>query len=206
MSTGKTLISVALAIVSITLSITFLIVALDVFNQIPPDENVLRVASGSMCVPYGEACPGRLGPSEPTLHVDDLIVVQAVDPEDLDADYPNSDIIAFSRPGGDIEDLITHRIAAKEVLDGEIFFYTKGDGNPVNKWPASITENEYDPWGRVSADRIVGKVVYINFPLLPMKITFIVFASCSVATGIGAAYLCFSLWSRTPTTRKSIEK
>jgi signal peptidase I len=192
-----------LALFSISLSVTFMVIALDIFKQIPPDKNVLRVATGSMCVPYGESCIGRLDPSEPTLHVDDLIVIEAVNPEDLNADYPNSDIITFSRPGGAIDDLITHRIAAKEVVDGELFFYTKGDGNPVNKWPDPINENEYDPWGRVSADRIVGKVVYINFPILPMKITFIIFAVSSAPTGIGAAYLFYYLRSNTTKSQKN---
>ena len=206
MSRSRIRIFVTLALVSIALSVTFMVIALDIFKQIPPDETVLRVATGSMCVPYGESCPGRLDPSEPTLHVDDLIVIEAVNPEDLNADYPNSDIITFSRPGGAIDDLITHRIAAKEVVDGELFFYTKGDGNPVNKWPDPTNENEYDPWGRVSADRIVGKVVYINFPFLPMKITFIVFAISSAATGIGAAYSFYYLRSNTTKSRKSIKE
>lgn len=205
MSRSRILISATIALASIALSVTFMVIALNIYCQIPPDENVLGVSTGSMCVPYGESCPRRLDASEPTLHVGDLIVIQAVDPEDLNTDYPNSDIITFSRPGGAIDDLITHRIAAREVVDGELFFYTKGDGNPVNKWPNPISEFEYDPWGRVSVDRIVGRVVYIDFPLLPMKITFIVFAICSFATGIGAVYLFFFLRSRTPKSRKSME-
>ncbi len=119
----------------------------------------LAVVTGSMCSPYDGACEGVTDIFERTLHVGDLIIVQGVDPEDLNAEYPNSDIIVFHRPNNP-DELIVHRIAAEKVIDGKLYFNTKGDGNPINKWPNPISETEYDPWGLVSADQVVGKVVF----------------------------------------------
>jgi signal peptidase I len=121
----------------------------------------LAVVSGSMCIPYDGACDGRFHPFARTLHIGDLIIVQGVNPADLNADYPNSDIIVFHKPG-DPEELIVHRIVAKEERDGILYFYTKGDGNGVNKWPSTPTSSEYDPWNGgqgVPEDLVVGKVV-----------------------------------------------
>jgi signal peptidase I len=121
----------------------------------------LAVVSGSMCVPYGSRCDGRFHPFARTLHIGDLIIVQGVNPADLSADYPNSDIIVFHKPN-DSEDLIVHRIVAKEERNGTLYFYTKGDGNGVNKWPSTPTISEYDPWNNkegVPEDLVVGKVV-----------------------------------------------
>jgi len=121
----------------------------------------LAVVTGSMCVPYDGRCDGWFHPFARTLHIGDLIIVQGVNPADLSADYPNSDIIVFHKPG-DPEELIVHRIVAKEERDGVLYFYTKGDGNGVNKWPSTPTSSEYDPWNDrqgVPEDLVVGKVV-----------------------------------------------
>jgi signal peptidase I len=118
----------------------------------------LAVVTGSMCIPQGALCDGWTHPFDRTLHIGDLIIIQGVNPADLNANYPNSDIIVFHKPT-DPSDLIVHRIAAKEVIDGKIYFYTKGDGNPINKWPDAIQPSEYDGWGAVSEDLVVGKVV-----------------------------------------------
>ncbi|MBT0159999.1 S26 family signal peptidase [Candidatus Bathyarchaeota archaeon A05DMB-2] len=130
----------------------------------------LAVVTGSMCIPYDGACDGWTHPFTRTLHVGDLIVVQGVNPADLNANYPNSDIIVFHRPGNP-DELIVHRIAAEEVVNGTIYFYTKGDGNPVDKWPNPIQPSEYDPWGRVSQDQVVGKVV-MRIPWLGQVVLF----------------------------------
>ena len=121
----------------------------------------LAVVSGSMCIPYDGACDGTFHPFARTLHIGDLIIVQGVNPADLNADYPNSDIIVFHKPG-DPEELIVHRIVAKEERDGVLYFYTKGDGNGVNTWPSTPPSSEYDPWNDrqgVPEDLVVGKVV-----------------------------------------------
>ena len=125
---------------------------------------VLAVESGSMCIPYGGACDGWLSVTHPfdrTLHQGDLIIVQGVNPADLNADYPNSDIIVFHQPNNP-DELIVHRIVAKEKRGGVLYFYTKGDGNGVNKWPSTPSTAEYDAWNNrqgIPEDLVVGKVV-----------------------------------------------
>jgi len=121
----------------------------------------LAVVSGSMCIPYNGACNGWTHPFSHTLHIGDLIIVQGVKPQDLNANYPDSDIIVFHKPS-DPDELIVHRIVAKEERDGTLYFYTKGDGNGLNKWPSTPQRAEYDPWNNghgVPEDLVVGKVV-----------------------------------------------
>jgi signal peptidase I len=123
---------------------------------------VLAVVSGSMCIAQDAQCDGWTHPFARTLHIGDLIIIQGVNPADLNANYPNSDIIVFHKPT-DPSDLIVHRIAAKENVTEngktKIYFYTKGDGNPVDRWPNALQPSEYDPWGKVSEDLVIGKVV-----------------------------------------------
>jgi signal peptidase I len=126
----------------------------------------LAVVSGSMCIPYDGACDGWLSVTHPfarTLHKGDLIIVQGVNPEDLKTDYPDSDIIVFHEPS-DPTDLIVHRIVAVDVVNGTMYFRTKGDGNSPVKWPDTPSPSEYDPWRTdgvdgVRQDLVVGKVV-----------------------------------------------
>ena len=119
----------------------------------------LAVITGSMCIPQDAQCDGYTHPFARTLHIGDLIIIQGVNPADLNSTYPYSDIIVFHKPT-DPDELIVHRIAAKEVgEDGTIYFYTKGDGNPTNRWPNPIQQSEYDSWGKVSEDLVVGKVI-----------------------------------------------
>jgi signal peptidase I len=121
---------------------------------------VSAVESGSMCVPYGGACDGWTHPFDHTLHIGDLIIVQGVNPEDLNADYPNSDIIVFHKPT-DPDELIVHRIVSEQEIDGKLYFTTKGDGNG-NDWPAT-PESGIDRWtgypDGIPQDLVVGKVV-----------------------------------------------
>jgi signal peptidase I len=121
----------------------------------------LAVVSGSMCVPYDGACDGWTHPFDHTLHIGDLIIVQGVNPEDLNANYPDSDIIVFHKPSNP-DELIVHRIVAVDERNGTLYFYTKGDGNGFDKWPATPQTTEYDPWnsGRgVPENLVVGKEV-----------------------------------------------
>jgi signal peptidase I len=121
---------------------------------------VSAVSSGSMCVPYGGSCDGWTHPFDHTLHIGDLIIVQGVNPEDLNADYPNSDIIVFHEPGSP-DELIVHRIISEQEIDGKLYFITKGDGNG-NDWPAT-PEYGIDHWSGypdgVPEDLVVGKVI-----------------------------------------------
>jgi signal peptidase I len=137
-------------------------------TKIPP---ALAVVSGSMCITYDDKCNGWLAASQPfdrTLHRGDLIIIQGVDPQSLNTNYPNSDIIVFHRPDNPSE-LIVHRIVATTTINGTLYFFTKGDGNsPPDTWPKVPQTYEYDPWisnvptvpqGAVSQNLIEGKVV-----------------------------------------------
>jgi len=119
------------------------------------------VESGSMCVPYDGACNGWLSLDHPfaqTLHKGDIIIIQAVDPADLKANYPNSDIIVYKNPNGVTP--IVHRIVEKQEINGTLYFKTKGDGNSPIKYPE--VSNYYDniPDSRgVPQNLIEGKVI-----------------------------------------------
>jgi signal peptidase I len=124
----------------------------------------LTVESGSMCIPYDENDNFLLSlehPFDHTLSVGDIIIVQGVNPKDLNTNYPNSDIIVFHDPY-DPSTLIVHRIIGSEDVNGTLYFLTKGDGNG-NPWPQKPTTG-LDPWDGnnppgVPASMVVGKVV-----------------------------------------------
>jgi signal peptidase I len=128
------------------------------------DVPVRVVESGSMCVPFDGACDGWSHPFEQTLHVGDIIIIQKIDPKDLNTNYPNSDIIVYENPTNPTSTPIVHRIVAVENIDGTLYFQTKGDGNG-QKWPAVPSPNDYDSnrlWSTgqgVPENLVVGKVV-----------------------------------------------
>jgi signal peptidase I len=116
------------------------------------------VESGSMCVPYGGRCDGWSHPFTQTLHVGDIIIIQKINPADLNANYPNSDTIVFKNPNGFTP--IVHRIIEKQEINGTLYFKTKGDGNGPITWPE--VPNYYDniPDARgVPQDLVEGKVI-----------------------------------------------
>ena len=82
----------------------------------------------------------------PTLNVGDLIIVQGVPPEQINANYLTGDIVVFTDAKGD---LIVHRAVKVENISGEYWFTTKGDNVPGSK-------DQFSPW---PASRLVGKVV-----------------------------------------------
>jgi signal peptidase I len=135
---------------------------------------VLAVASGSM---------------EPTIMKGNYVLVdKQVNPRELSADYPNSDIIAFHEPSN-IEDIIVHRIVAEEERAGTLYFRTKGDANGINKYPDIPTPADYDPWQTngvpgVSEDLVVGKVVNNNYPFMLFTIGFWLMVIISIVLGI----------------------
>ena len=119
------------------------------------------VESGSMCVPFGGGCNGWLSLDHPfaqTLHKGDIIIIQAVNPADLKANYPNSDIIVFKNPNGVTP--IVHRIVEKQEINGTLYFKTKGDGNRPITWPEipNYYDNIPDTKG-VPQNLIEGKVI-----------------------------------------------
>jgi signal peptidase I len=92
------------------------------------------------------------------LHVGDIIVIQQVNPVDLKANYPDSDVIVYRNPNGVTP--IVHRIVAKQEINGTLYFKTKGDGNGHVTWPE--VPNYYDniPDARgVPQNLIEGKVI-----------------------------------------------
>ena len=117
------------------------------------------VESGSMCVLFDGRCDGWSHPFDQTLHVGDIIIIQQANPADLNANYPDSDIIVYRNPNGVTP--IVHRIVAKQEINGTLYFKTKGDGNGrPNTWPA--IPNSYDkiPDSRgVPQNLIEGKVI-----------------------------------------------
>jgi signal peptidase I len=122
------------------------------------------VESGSMCVPYDGLCNGWSHPFEQTLHVGDIIVIQNVNPADLNANYPNSDVIVYENPTNPTATPIVHRIVEKYKDNGTLYFQTKGDGNG-QKWPKIPSHQEYDSltlWSTgqgVPQNHVIGKVV-----------------------------------------------
>ena len=103
------------------------------------------VESGSMCL-QGSGCDGWTHPFDQTLHVGDIIIIQELNPADLNTNYPNSDIIVYENPhlsGNLLATPIVHRIVEKEEINGTLYFQTKGDGNG-QKWPAIPPVQQYD--------------------------------------------------------------
>jgi signal peptidase I len=140
----------------------------------------LVVVSGSMSISQEDQSAGWTHPFARTLQVGDLIIIQGVNPANLNANYPNSDIIVYHDPRypRDSNQLIVHRIVAENEINGTLYFQTKGDGNGPDseKWPNPVDPAYYDPWNLpngVPQDAIVGKVVmripWVGYFVLFMK-------------------------------------
>ena len=119
-----------------------------------------------MCVPYDGRCDGWSHTFDQTLHVGDIIVIQKVDPEDININYPISDIIVYQRPDNPALTPVVHRVVTRyEDSDGILHFQTKGDGNPSKDWPAVPSSEDYDSnllWHTgqgVPENLVIGKVV-----------------------------------------------
>jgi signal peptidase I len=105
-----------------------------------------------------------LHPFDRTLNVGDLIIIQSIDPKDLNTNYPNSDIIVYKKPTDTSATPIVHRIVNSYEANGTLYFQTKGDGNG-RPWPETPLESEYDSnsiWRTgeaVPADLVEGRVI-----------------------------------------------
>lgn len=132
---------------------------------------LLMVESGSMSIPYDASDNFWLSLTHPfdrTLSVGDIIVIQNVNAADLNANYPNSDIIVYRNPSDPSGTPIVHRIVAKQEINGVWYFQTKGDGNG-QVWPAIPSPSQYDGrtiWNNaqysntgIPQNYVVGKVV-----------------------------------------------
>ncbi|MCX8150297.1 MAG: hypothetical protein N3D85_02165 [Candidatus Bathyarchaeota archaeon] len=117
------------------------------------------VTTPSMAIGYTGPGHEWMHPFDRTIQVGDIIVIQPVNAADLNADYPNSDIIVYHTYSSDTP--IVHRIVAREQINGTWYFYTKGDANGWNKWPATPSPAEYDTWAPspIPQNMIIGKVV-----------------------------------------------
>lgn len=117
----------------------------------PPNTTVLKVASASM---------------EPAIKEGSYILVnKSVQPSDLNTNYPNSDIILFHNPLNPSQ-LIAHRIINATVVNGTIYFLTKGDanGNPYPQTPTSGLDSwDYNTPPGVSQNLVVGNITDTNY-------------------------------------------
>jgi signal peptidase I len=119
------------------------------------DTPIRVVESGSMSLPLnyitGPPRPYTLNdflatlehPFDRTLDTGDIIIIQKVDPKNLNTNYPNSDIIVYKNPTKPSDTPIVHRIVAVDNINSTLYFQTKGDGNG-QKWPLIPTPSMYD--------------------------------------------------------------
>ena len=169
------------------------------------------VESGSMCVPYDGACDGWSHPFEHTLHVGDIIIIQKVNPADLNVNYPNSDIIVYKNPTDPTATPIVHRITATYTVNGTMYFQTKGDGNSADKWPNVPSSQEYDSrtlWNTgqgVPQDYVIGKVV-MRVPYFGWITLFLRNNPWGLPVIIGLIMLLVILEFVIPIIRKEIKK
>lgn len=156
---------VAVAVIVIVILGFFVALSFALNAEVP----VRVVESGSMCVPNGAYCNGWSHSFEHTLHIGDIIIIEGIKAEDINADYPNSDIIVYQNPTNPTATPIVHRVVAKYQVNGTWYFQTKGDGNG-DPWPNNISASEYDSntlWHTgqgVPQDLVLGKVV-MRIPL-----------------------------------------
>lgn len=173
----KTLIAIGLVIVVVLGGYFVLGVALGT------DTPIRVVESGSMCTAAG-GCDGFSDVFTHTLHIGDLIIIQKLNPQDYNVNYPDSDIIVYqnSELATNLGTTpIVHRIVARYEVNGTYCFQTKGDGNGTH-WPANVSSTEYDSnvlWSSgqgVSQDYVLGRVVmrvpYVGWVTLLMRNTF----------------------------------
>lgn len=95
----------------------------------------------------------------PSIHAGDVIIVETVDPSDVD----NGTVITYRTPGDSSDspgtDRVTHRVVEVVEQDGERHFRTKGDANE-------------DPDSElVPADNVIGEV-WFTIPLIGHVISF----------------------------------
>ena len=117
------------------------------------DTPVRVVESGSMSLPlnfitgppysWNDFLLTLEHPFDRTLDTGDIIIIQGVNPKDLNTNYPKSDIIVYQKPDDPSDTPIVHRIVAVDNINGTLYFQTKGDGNE-QKWPAIPPPSMYD--------------------------------------------------------------
>jgi signal peptidase I len=141
----------AVAIVILIVVVLGIFAGLEIFlnNSVPV--RVVESGSMSLSLNFITGPPYSLNdflltlehPFDRTLDTGDIIIIQNVNPKDLNTNYPNSDIIIYQNPDDLKHTPIVHRIVAVNNINGTLYFQTKGDGNG-DKWPAVPTSSQYD--------------------------------------------------------------
>ena len=161
------------------------------------------VESGSMCVPYGGICDGWSHIFDPTLHKGDILFIEGVEPEELNINYPNSDIIVYDNPYGVTP--IVHRIVSGEQINGTWYFKTKGDGNGPILWPNTPDTHDNIPDSRgVPQNLIEGRVV-LRVPLLGLVTLFMRDNQWALPVVIGLIMLLLFVEFIMPKTKRKPE-
>lgn len=136
-------------------------------------------------------CGVASGSMKPTLKIGDIIVVQGLNPDKINAaPAPDGDIIVFYRPKGwrDPNDLIVHRAIEKFSSGNITYFKTKGD---ANFGPDSWSK------GGVPEDYLIGKVISLRVPMIGF-ITFLMRTPAGVLVILPMLIVIIIDWIRFP--------
>jgi len=104
---------------------------------------------------------------QPALQDGYFVVVNVTDPSMIDASVDSGDIIIFDRPNSPSHlypTLIVHRAINKTVIDGLVYFRTKGDSNSSPDAWEDTRGQEYVSDGMISERLLRGKVVGVRKP------------------------------------------
>ena len=144
---------IAAALVVIASLGFFFIMQLALNTQTP----FLILESNSMCISEDVNCDGWNHAFEENLHLGDLLIIQGVNPTDLNSNYPNSDIIVFKdQISGNF---IVHRIISEQIINNTNYFKTKGDGAGPIVWPNVPDYFDDIPTSLgVPQDQVIGRV------------------------------------------------
>jgi hypothetical protein len=131
----------------------FFIMQLALNTQTP----FLILKSDDMCISEGGKCNGWSHPFDETLHFGDLLIIQGVNPTDLNSNYPNIDIIVFKdQVSGNF---VVHRIISEHTVNNTDYFKTKGDRAGSIVWPNVPSYFDDIPTSLgVPQDQIIGRV------------------------------------------------
>jgi hypothetical protein len=139
--------------------------------ELNTEEPVVPVRNAGTCTAQPQ-CSGFWDVFQPTLHVDDLVLVQGVKATAVSAAYPDGDVLVFHADEQNLQgsELVITRVFEKEEQNGTTYFRTKADGEGTHKWPEKPDLFECDQWyggqgnhvlnGMVSEKLLVGRVVF----------------------------------------------
>ena len=107
----------------------------------------------------------NLGSMEPTIDIDDVVVIKnTTDVSEINVGT-YGDIIVFYKPkitADSTDVLIVHRAINKGTHNAVTYFRTKGDANTTSdSWPSDYRGEEYSWQGMISEKLLIGKVIDI---------------------------------------------